>query len=328
MDRLGDLICTLPVDQNLSVCSKENEKELQFHWLITKGLEPILEMAQPKRNFFSFSPVFKWKSFFQLISLLRNESFEQSITFFSPWWISLALLLARIPKRSSPKSRWHQFLFSNHTLKQSRSFSSRHEADYNSELFCWSLGLPYLQKPLPYLNLKTRIPCQIDLPENFIVVHPGMGGSALNWPSTKYIQLIRELTALNKSVVITGTNTDQEWLNPIFEAFGQNSNVHWLVNKLNLFDLVSVLQRSDAVIAPSTGVLHLAASTGVKTIGIYSPIRVQTPLRWGPRGEKTSTLMPQFHCPAKTKCLLEACPHHPCLNSISTQQVSNAMFEI
>jgi ADP-heptose:LPS heptosyltransferase len=47
------------------------------------------------------------------------------------------------------------------------------------------------------------------------------------------------------------------------------------------------------VIAPSTGVLHLAASLGTVSVGIYSPRRVEHPRRWGPKGIHTVYLVPQ-----------------------------------
>ena len=47
-----------------------------------------------------------------------------------------------------------------------------------------------------------------------------------------------------------------------------------------------------SVVAPSTGVLHLAAALGVPAIGIYSPLKVEHPRRWAPRGPRATFLVP------------------------------------
>lgn len=323
MDRLGDLVCTLPVDQHPRVV----EKKYSIQWLISKGLEPILDCSRPKRSFWSESLTFTWRRFFNLIAQLKSENFDQVVLFYAPWWIAAACFFAGIKLRSSPRSRWFQFLFFNHTLRQSRSRSDKHEADYNWDLFHWALtgDKESIEKP-PYLVLESASDLPLELKQPYVVIHPGMAGSALNWPMTQYLDLAKTLTLeLGKQVVITGTSGDLPWLNAIETPLKELQGVHWMVGKLDLPTLIKVLSRSEATIAPSTGVIHLAASTGVKTIGLYSPIRVQTPIRWGPRGPRAIALMPNVNCPASTKCLGQSCNQYFCLNQISVEKVLEAI---
>jgi len=65
-----------------------------------------------------------------------------------------------------------------------------------------------------------------------------------------------------------------------------------LQNQVNLKELVSILAESKKVIAPSTGVAHIAASAGAEVHGIYSPVRVHHPRRWAPRGPHVTVYLP------------------------------------
>jgi ADP-heptose:LPS heptosyltransferase len=127
--------------------------------------------------------------------------------------------------------------------------------------------------------------------QEYFVVHPGMAGSALNWPTNHYVTLIEKLKA-EKQILITGTAGDEAWIAPLRARFEKDSRVLILQGDLSIDELLFVLKNSAGVIAPSTGVAHLAASLGVPTVGIYSPIASQHPRRWGPRGQRAQFLLP------------------------------------
>lgn len=324
MDRLGDLICTLPVDQHPDLITGRYSTQ----WMISKGLGAVLDCARPPRRGWENQLKFSWTNLWQLTKKLRKEKFDKVILFYAPWWVAAACFFAQIPQRYSPRSRWFQFLFFNKTLRQTRSRSEKHEADYNWELLNFAItGSPLSKQPAPVLTLKGQTSKTLDLPKNYIVLHPGMGGSALNWPMSNYVELAKQIISLGKNVVVTGTATDAPWLESIETPLRQMPNVFWLVGQLDLPSLIFVLEKSDATVAPSTGVIHLAASTGVKTIGLYSPVRVQTPIRWGPRGDRAKAIVPSVSCPATTRCLGTECPFYFCLTQITPEQILNEILK-
>jgi heptosyltransferase-3 len=122
----------------------------------------------------------------------------------------------------------------------------------------------------------------------FIVVHPGMGGSALNWPEGYYIDLVQRLGARGVRVVVSGSASEKSLVErvvagakeadstiPVYPFLGANSQT-------GLADLIALLSLSTVMVAPSTGPLHLAVALGKKTVSFYPPIKVQSALRWGP----------------------------------------------
>lgn len=330
LDKIGDLISTLPSDQ-IPFLNSYN-----ISWVISEGLSFIPNQAEPVRKFIELDKNQAKKSFKDLVVFLKNEKPDIAISFQAPWWVSLALLWARVPVRAGVRSQWHSFLFLNKTLRQKRSEARQHEADYNSDLLAFACdelekrlmnqrttqGVSYLS---PYLTLKSQPSNKILEKWNlqnkkFIVVHPGMAGSALNWPVQKYIDLISFLVKEN-TVVLTGTSSDEQWLKPIKKEYVQNAKVLCLQGQLNSEDLLSLLSAAQVVVAPSTGVAHLSAAVSTPVITLFSPIQVQHPKRWAPRGENVKTLLPAVKCPAIFECLGPECGYYFCMDRISIDQV-------
>lgn len=327
LDKIGDLISTLPVDEI------ELFKDHEIHWVIAQGLGFIPQNAVPKRNFIELNPKKKWASFKKLIQFLEEKEPEIAISFQAPWWVSLALWVAHVPLRVGSLSQWHSLLFLNAGLRQKRSLARQHESDYNADLVyhAWNkVRSPEQIAPI----LKLKAPTEISLApwnlqsKKYIVVHPGMAGSALNWKTESYLELIEKLKQKNL-ILITGTPADEPWLQQIKIRFKDDPQVLILQNKLSAPELLRVLAEALFVIAPSTGVLHLAASLGVPCAGIYSPIQVQHPTRWKARGSSNvSIFVPPVPCPARFHCLGSKCTYYYCMDQITVSQVLNSVNEV
>jgi ADP-heptose:LPS heptosyltransferase len=305
LDKIGDLICTLCVDQVSFL------KNADTQWVIAKGLSFVPENADPKRSFLELSKD-DWKiSLKALRKFIREFQPDVAVSFQAPWWVNFALWAEKVPVRAGVQSQWHSFLFLNRGLRQRRSFAVKHEADYNKDLLGYAMGVEAEKESTPVLKLiAPPAPGLFEkhqlVPGNYIVVHPGMAGSALNWPIPNYLQLIAEVSEKTQ-VVITGTAGDEAWLTEIKAKFKHNTRVLILQNKLNTKELMLILKHAKAVVVPSTGVAHIAASLGTPVLGIYSPLRVQHPRRWAARGDKVQIFMPEGHDPdtADSSCMEE-----------------------
>lgn len=318
LDKIGDLIATFPVDQ------ADFLKNKKVTWIIEKNLKTLNELSEPQRDCHYLDLKTPLKSYFIFLNLMKNLKPESAVVFYAPWWISLALFLAKVKVRAGRLSQWHSLLFFNKKLRQSRSLSQKHEVDYNWELLHFAFDKKILTPP-GFFKLRAQLHRYLFeqhglQAKSYVVVHPGMAGSALNWPQKKYNQLIERLVMITP-VVITGTSADNPWLIEIAARWRGHPNVKWLKDQLSFSELIFILQNATYVIAPSTGVLHLAAGTGTPVVGIYSPVKAHHPSRWGPRGLGTRTVLPNVICPAKITCLKEKCSFHPCMNRIQVDDV-------
>lgn len=334
LDKIGDLVCTLPVDEVPWLQGS------QIRWVIAQGLGFVTSHAQPGRRFLQLNKNNKWESFLTLRRHLREEKFQAAVSFQAPWWVSLALWLEGVPIRAGVQSQWHSFLFFNRPLRQRRSRAEKHESDYNLDLLAHALKKSSAEIPLQQISLnkevtlssekdiwlesrapllRLRAPDQPDFwdrlglqKNSYVVVHPGMAGSALNWPQKNYVTLIRQLVD-QVQVVITGTPADEPWLREIRAGLEGTSRLRWLVGEVTANELLAVLEGSKLVIAPSTGVAHLATSLGRSVICLFSPVRVQKAIRWSPRGKSVFCFTPAGES--------ADAPSPECMNKISPDKI-------
>lgn len=327
LDRIGDLVLTLPTDESLTLASVD--------WWIPQGLSFVTEHAQPVRQSHEFGKKLGLVDAWRLARAVRRNAYDLAVIFHAPWWASFVMWLAGVPVRIGVRSQWHSFLFLNRGVRQKRSRAECSELEYNYRLLEEGLGLARgsLARRSLRLAAKTGRPALAPSGE-FYVVHPGMSGSALNWPTERWAELI---SRLDRPVVITGTASDEAFLAPLrvrlaggaAEAAGGTETavrpgggtnpfpVIWADGKLSGADLIALLANARAVIAPSTGVLHLAASTGVPTLGIFSNVLVQRALRWGPQGQCTAIVEPPDDAPADE-----------CMSHITVDQVLAKLAEL
>ena len=302
LDRIGDLVLTLPTDQS--------GVSAEVDWWIPKGLSFVTDHATPPRSAEEFARTKTFAECVALAKLVRKKNYDLAVVFHAPWWVGFVLWLARIPVRIGVQSQWHSFVFFNRGIRQKRSRAEFSELEYGFRLLEEGLGLAIGSLPRSTLKLtaspaansavgasdKSGPPARTVTgltPGGYVVVHPGMGGSALNWSTDRYAELIHEL-AREKKIAITGTASDESFLSPLRKKLAADDDLRkrvvWLDGKLNGPQLLSVLGNAYAVVAPSTGVLHLAASLGVPTVGLFSQVRVQRAVRWGPQGPKAAVI--------------------------------------
>lgn len=304
LDKIGDLICTLPIDQVFSSSTQSNlTANTQVEWFISPGLKSLMDLTLPPRTVTELDKKFSFANLKKFSQKIKSFKPDAIIAIQSPWWVGLIAFLMQVPLRVAVRSRWDSFLFYNHALRQKRSQSVQHEYEYNLDLALYTykilnpestIDTDFFKKQIVHFNLKEKKEFADLKNKKFIVIHPGMAGSALNWPQNKYNDYIENFIKQNSdiSIVITGTKSDEPYLNQIYAKWHQHPQLIWLNEKLSLIELLHVLAQAEAVIAPSTGVLHLAASLEVPTHGIYSPVKVHHPKRWGARGAHVKLYLP------------------------------------
>ncbi|NDC25589.1 MAG: lipopolysaccharide heptosyltransferase family protein, partial [Proteobacteria bacterium] len=256
------------------------------------------------------------------------ENWDVFLSLYSDWPIALRAFLQGIPVRVGQFSKLWSFVFFNRGLRQKRSAADRSEGVYSLELaqkVCQELGNQKTLNPLPILFPENKTASEeakrflrqlgVDEETAFLVVHPGMAGSALNISAQDYSEVIRKLSKKIMVLVSEGPLPNDKM---IVEAIEKEVPELRKVKGLSLMVLQEVFRRSRGVIAPSTGPLHLAHLVGVPTIGIYSPVRSHHPRRWAPQGGlvEPRIIFPEVACPAKNQCLGSSCPLFDCMKKV------------
>ena len=120
-----------------------------------------------------------------------------------------------------------------------------------------------------------------------IVLHAKSQGSAVEWGVDKFIELAKTLDSNNATIFFTGTEKEAQFFR---EMLPNSENIIDLSGKMTLDDLISFIANSDALVAASTGPLHIAGISGIRTIGLFSKKKPIHAGRWKPLGNQVVIL--------------------------------------
>jgi heptosyltransferase III len=288
--------------------------------------------------------------FFRLVKKIRSGQFQSAVVFQTTYRLAFALLFAWVPVRIGPYSKWWSWLAFNRGRRQFRSAVEMHEAEYNIQLLK-DFGIS-VSETRESTHLKVDEEARrravrffaeqgLSPKHKTIAIHPGMAGSALNWPEGHYISLGRRLVR-KFNVIVTGGPQEQALVERVFlgiaqrRSFSPNEPVFAkFVGETGLADLIALLDRCDGIVAASTGPMHLGVALGKKVVTVFSPIKVQSAVRWGPFGvsvgsglgispeNRASVLVPDVNCGEDFRCALQACIYFPCMPRIAVEDVEN-----
>jgi ADP-heptose:LPS heptosyltransferase len=209
-------------------------------------------------------------------------------------------------------------------LNFTRKNSDLHESQLNFELL-----KPFGFEKIPSLEeIENKLVSSVKLPKiivekdffaikNAIILHPKSQGSALEWPIEKYINLAYKLILQGEKVVFTGTENEGEQFRKLIP---KNENCFDLTGKMTLEELIVFISQSKALVACSTGPLHLAGILNIKAIGLFSSKRPIHPGRWKALGNKSQFLVYDADCEACKKG--KFCK---CIQNITVEEVQKAI---
>jgi len=326
-DRLGDLVLSLPAIDLLAAAHPDWE----IHVMTAPATAPLMTAHPGVTRVWTWRDDLPAASVRALAGELRSEEFDAAVML--QYRRELASLLRRvgIARRHGPHSRLSSWFLLNHGVRQSRSARDEHEAVYNCELAARLADVRDADCALPRLHPGAdaravgrafRAERAADA-RTVAFVHPGSGGSALDWEPARFATLANDLaTREGWRVFVTGAGADSEAVGAV--SAGLDPAVDVLLDAFGLRDFAGVLAAGDVFVGPSTGPLHMAAALDLATIGLYPPVRTMSPRRWGPRGRWCRVLVPEVMCPENRFCAGERCAHHNCMYLVAAETVSDA----
>lgn len=102
----------------------------------------------------------------------------------------------------------------------------------------------------------------------FIILSPNTTWPSKHWPEENWIKLIKIISKNNYSIILIGKDFGQQAKSISEETF--NTNV-FASPKWNLLQTSYLISKSNLLIAPDTGILHIADFLQKKSIGIFGP---------------------------------------------------------
>ena len=81
LDRIGDLVLSLPVDEGLGSVSVD--------WWIPQRLSFVTQASLPQRKATEVAKQIGPGEFLRLLSLVRAQAYDSAVVFHAPWWVGL-----------------------------------------------------------------------------------------------------------------------------------------------------------------------------------------------------------------------------------------------
>jgi len=315
-DRLGDLILAIPFAETLKVRYPEARVDVLASLYASPVLEenPRIDNIVRVQNdqLVSSRPYYK-----DLERKIKKTDYKVVIALYPERNISRLFKHVDIPHRLGTAGRFHSVFF-NHRLMHSRKANKKHELEYNLDFLTYFIDGETIKTPVVHpiekeMNHARRLVAEAGISGDFIIIHPGSGGSAERWSMVNFIKLYKQLNDQGTNVLITGSEVEGEIIEK--EAFNLGVKLVSIAGKTDLRTLAAVLSLADSVVANSTGPLHLAAAVGTRVVGLYPSKKIMSPVRWGPVGERHQVIQPiinECQCPSK-QC--------QCMNTISVDSV-------
>jgi len=324
-------VSSLPVFEVLS-----NQLGMEVHVLCRPLTLPLIENNPFVEVAHSYQPELEA----HLVKQLQLAQFDAMLVLVNDE-IALRLSgkLKKIPVRIGPVSKPKAWMQYNYPALQKRSRSIKNEAEYNLDLLkIFGYDQPVGPKPALYFQpeekatLTEKLSCRNSefLSQGYVVLHPGMSGSALNWPVAEYQALLAWLVGQGLLVVMTGSGeAEQELVCGLREALDPKDREKTLdlVDQITLRELALLCKNSRLFIGPSTGPTHVAGAVDAPVISFYPPILVQSHTRWAPFQANSVIFTPEVDCPVERKCNGESCRDFGCMGTLSQIKVQQACLD-
>jgi ADP-heptose:LPS heptosyltransferase len=173
------------------------------------------------------------------------------------------------------------------SVAQHRSRVEKSEMAYNVDMARAFLAYDMSEEPefhgLPALKLPPSWSSPVKGTDLLVVA--SNGGSAHNWPMSRYIETAQAALGAGKSVQFLVHGTDAEERIREFRASKIAARAELLPSFATLRELIAHIASCGETLSSSTGPLHIAHAAGRPVTGIY-PVepKVQSFQRWRPDG--------------------------------------------
>ena len=151
-----------------------------------------------------------------------------------------------------------------------------------------------------------------------LALAPGSGAREKNWPAEFFLEVAewwRE-TRGGEIVLILGPVERERG------GLGMLPGACLDPGELTLDQVAAILERCVAYIGNDSGISHLAAVAGARTIALFGP---SDPRGWAPQGPRVLVLRYGLDCSPCDPETMRACPHRSCLVELRPRDVIAAL---
>lgn len=290
-DSIGDVMLTLPMMGML----RGHYPKAKLVFLGRTYTEPVLRRCAHVDEVITLEEL-QANEGRDAVAILRRVNADAIIHVFPERHVASWAKRAGIPHRIGTGHRWWHWTTCNERVSFTRRNSPLHEAQLNTKLLAPFdiTGVPSLEALTALYGFEPGKPndtvrALLRNGRKHVVLHPLSKGSAVEWGLDRFTELIRLLDPARYHVLITGTESEAVRYRSVLPVNMQH--VSDTGGQLSLDELITLIGASDALVAASTGPLHIAAASGIRTVGLFASQRPIHPGRWAPLGRDVHVLV-------------------------------------
>ncbi len=153
--------------------------------------------------------------------------------------------------------------------------------------------------------------------EPLLAVHVGAGTSAKRWPIEHWNTLLQRFLDDGWRVVVLGGSEDEE----LVQRLQPHPGLFVWTGLLSIAESAALLERADLFLGADSGPAHLAASSGVTSVILFSGTNQRR--QWRPFSRRSLVLRHRVAC---QPCHRKVCPlsDHPCMTGLTPDRVYRA----
>jgi ADP-heptose:LPS heptosyltransferase len=289
LDAMGDVVLQL----STCIYLKQLYPDVIISFLGRSYTKPVIDACKAVDHFINYDDL-QSLSPQEIAVIFKEKGLDAIVHEFPKRQIAEAAKKAGMKIRIGVTSRNYHFFTCNKLIRLSRRRSDLHEAQQNIYM-CKPLGVTHIPTLGTLSNLyRDNFKPTVELPAQFkdqlksdkfnLIIHSKSNGNGREWDQDNFTSLIKLLPEDKFRVFITGSEKEHQ----LFKTWIPQLPPHIIdvSGKLSLNELIALIYNADGLLASGTGPLHVAAASGIHTLGLFPITQGIDAKRWAPLGVK------------------------------------------
>ena len=150
--------------------------------------------------------------------------------------------------------------------------------------------------------------------QRVLVIAPGSGAREKNWPEQYFLAVTdwwRETTGGVTVLLLGPVEAERVGVERLRRAC-------LVASDFTLSQVAALLRCGDLYLGNDSGISHLAAALGARTVALFGPSDAR---QWAPRGKRVTVVRRNIECSPCQHSTMKSCSHHACLTELRPSDV-------
>lgn len=208
-----------------------------------------------------------------------------------------------------------------------------HMVEICKEFYSTIISKENLDKAFPKIfgSEFNKVKNKFSLPNDYMIVSPSNSHNKkkrLNyraWPHKHWKEFLN-LVPRHISIILIGAQGEEEFFEPLKPY---NSNIIDLVGKITISEMISVIEKSKALIVTDTGTAHIASAVNTPVFCLIGPTPAEQTGPYKTSFNEVHIISAGLKCsPCYKTNIMKSCKDNICMKNIKPSSIINALNQV